>query len=42
MVACIGPVTAATAEEHGLKVDVVAEEHTVEGLIAALRLRLGR
>jgi uroporphyrinogen-III synthase len=36
VVACIGPVTAATAEEMGLLVDIVAEEHTVVGLVAAL------
>jgi uroporphyrinogen III methyltransferase / synthase len=35
-VACIGPVTAATARELGLRVDVVAREHTVTGLVAAL------
>ncbi len=35
-VACIGPVTAATARELGLHVDIVAREHTVEGLVAAL------
>jgi uroporphyrinogen III methyltransferase/synthase len=42
LVACIGPVTAKTAEEHGLTVDVTADEHTVEGLIEAVRRRLGR
>jgi uroporphyrinogen-III synthase len=36
LVACIGPVTAATARELGLRVDVVAREHTVAGLVAAL------
>jgi len=35
-IACIGPVTAATASELGLRVDVVAREHTVPGLVAAL------
>ncbi len=35
-VACIGPVTAKTAGKAGLKVDVMAEEYTVDGLIAAL------
>ncbi len=35
-VACIGPVTAATARELGLKVDIVAREHTVPGLVEAL------
>ena len=36
LVACIGPVTAATARSHGLHVDVEATEHTIAGLVAAL------
>jgi uroporphyrinogen III methyltransferase/synthase len=36
LVACIGPATAKTAEEHGLRVDVVAPEPTVEHLVDAL------
>ena len=36
VVACIGPQTAKTAEEHGLRVDVLAEESTPEALAAAL------
>lgn len=35
-VAAIGPITAGTARELGLTVDVVAEEYTVPGLIEAL------
>jgi len=35
-IACIGPVTAETAREAGLPVDVVAEEYTIDGLIRAL------
>ena len=35
-IACIGPVTAATAAELGLRVDVVAEESTVPGLVEAI------
>jgi uroporphyrinogen III methyltransferase/synthase len=35
-VVCIGPVTAATAREAGLTVDVVATEHTMDGLVRAL------
>lgn len=35
-IACIGPVTAATAQELGLKVDIVAREHTIPGLVAAI------
>jgi uroporphyrinogen-III synthase len=36
VVACIGPVTAGTAREFGIEPDVVAEEHTIPGLVAAL------
>ena len=32
----IGPVTSATAEEHGLTVDVEAERHDIDGLVEAL------
>jgi uroporphyrinogen III methyltransferase/synthase len=35
-VACIGPVTAETAKELGLKVDLVAREYTIPGLVKAL------
>lgn len=35
-VACIGPKTADTATKAGLKVDIVAEEHTIHGLVEAL------
>jgi uroporphyrinogen-III synthase len=35
-IACIGPVTADTARELGLHVDVVADEYTVDGLFRAL------
>jgi uroporphyrinogen III methyltransferase/synthase len=35
-IACIGPVTAATAREHGLRVDAEAEAHTAAGLVDAL------
>ena len=37
LVACIGPITAKTAGELGLRVDVVASEYTVEGLVRAIR-----
>ncbi|HSS09360.1 MAG TPA: uroporphyrinogen-III C-methyltransferase [Acidimicrobiales bacterium] len=40
IVACIGPVTAATAREAGVTVDVVATRHTIDGLVAALVERL--
>lgn len=36
MVACIGPATADTAGELGLRVDLVATEHTVQGLVRAM------
>jgi uroporphyrinogen III methyltransferase/synthase len=36
VVACIGPVTAATAKEGGLTADVIADEHTILGLVDAL------
>jgi uroporphyrinogen-III synthase len=35
-IACIGPITAATAGEEGLRVDVEAREYTGDGLVAAL------
>jgi len=35
-IACIGPVTADTARELGLPVPIVAEPHTIDGLIDAL------
>ena len=41
VVACIGPITADTARAAGLHVDVVAAEHTIEGLLAALVEALG-
>jgi uroporphyrinogen III methyltransferase/synthase len=40
VVACIGPVTAATAREAGLTVATVAGTHTVPGLVDALVLAL--
>ena len=36
VVVCIGPVTAATARDAGLTVDVVADEHTIEGVVQAI------
>jgi len=36
IIACIGPVTAATAREAGLRVAVVADDFTIEGLVRAL------
>jgi uroporphyrinogen III methyltransferase/synthase len=36
LIACIGPITAGTACEMGLRVDVIAEEYTIDGLIEVL------
>ncbi len=36
VVVCIGPVTADTARDHGIAVDVVARDHTIDGVVAAL------
>ena len=33
-IACIGPITAQTAEEHGLKVNIMPAEYTIEALTA--------
>ena len=35
-VACIGPITAAAAADYGLRVDIVAEEFTIPGLVQSL------
>ena len=40
IVACIGPITARTAEDLGIRVDVVAREQTMKGLVSALVGRL--
>jgi uroporphyrinogen III methyltransferase/synthase len=37
LVVSIGPVTSQTARTRGLRVDVEAAEHTIDGLVAALR-----
>lgn len=42
VVACIGPVTADTARAAGLRVDVVADPHTIDGLLDALVGALAR
>jgi uroporphyrinogen III methyltransferase/synthase len=36
MVACIGPITAETAKQLGIRVDVVARESTIQGLIDSI------
>lgn len=35
-IACIGPITEQTALESGLKVDIVAKEYTIDGLLEAI------
>jgi uroporphyrinogen III methyltransferase / synthase len=35
-VACIGPITAGTAREHGIRVDAEAREYTIPGLVEAV------
>jgi uroporphyrinogen III methyltransferase/synthase len=37
LIACIGPIAARAAHEIGLKVDIVADEYTIEGLLIAMR-----
>jgi uroporphyrinogen III methyltransferase/synthase len=36
-IACIGPITAETAEQYGLKVDIMPSEYTIAGLVQAIR-----
>ncbi|MBA7504225.1 Siroheme synthase [subsurface metagenome] len=36
LIACIGPKTAATATKAGLRVDIVAQKHTIPGLVEAM------
>jgi uroporphyrinogen III methyltransferase/synthase len=40
-IACIGPITAASARKAGLTVDVMAQEYTTEGVVAALAKYFG-
>jgi len=35
-VACIGPVTAGAAKSHGVRVDIVASNHTIDDLVEAI------
>jgi len=41
LVACIGPVTAASARSCGVRIGLVADHYTMRGLVAALRAALG-
>jgi uroporphyrinogen III methyltransferase/synthase len=36
-IACIGPITAKTAENYGLEVTIIAKEYTIEGLLEAIK-----
>jgi len=38
LIACIGPTTASTARDLGLEPDIVAKEHSINGLLQALRI----
>lgn len=42
VLACIGPITAAAVKEEGFEPGIVAEEHTMDGLIGALVAYYGR
>ena len=41
VIACIGPATAATAAKMGIKPDIVAEPHTVNGLVDCITAHYG-
>lgn len=41
-IACIGPITAGTCLEHGLKPAVIAEEYTITGLVESILQFYGR
>ena len=36
VVACIGPITAQTARDLGMRVDIIAQEYTTRGLVEAI------
>lgn len=36
-IACIGPITANTAKEMGLNVDILADKYTIDGLVEAIK-----
>ena len=41
-IACIGPISENTALENGLKVDIVAKDYTIEGLVTAIKNNIAR
>jgi uroporphyrinogen III methyltransferase/synthase len=38
IIACIGPITAQTARDNGLKVDIIPESFTIPALVEAIRV----
>ncbi|HWI54172.1 MAG TPA: uroporphyrinogen-III C-methyltransferase [Desulfobacteria bacterium] len=42
VVACIGPITSATARDLGLKVDIEASKYTIDGLVEAILKHYGK
>ena len=42
VVACLGPITAATAQEYGIKVAVVPADHTISGMVNAIAAHVNR
>jgi uroporphyrinogen-III synthase len=36
-IASIGPITSKTAIDHGLKIDIEARRHDIDGLVEAIR-----
>jgi uroporphyrinogen III methyltransferase/synthase len=41
-IASIGPITSKTAADHGLKIDIEARRHDIDGLVEAIRKFFGR
>ena len=41
-IACIGPITARAAADMGLKVDIMASEYTIAGLVRAIESHFGQ
>ena len=41
-IASIGPITSKTATDHGLKIDIEARRHDIEGLVEAIRKFFGK
>ena len=41
-IVCIGPVTAQTARDKGLRVDIVPQEHTIQAMVEMLELHFAQ